>query len=187
MTGDALPCERMDVLDVTSLPGAPAGAPAPAALPHVDEGAAKRAMREQITRLERQLADAFVTAFPRCRVDVRVAPPRGTTGPRILGLGELEEQRDALQARLRHVRSVLDARGAEVEANKVLLERMLLRPERYKFARLHREDVDVDGCGAYQVRPRLGIIGMCMGWWQVKLSSGCPLACAAHGSPQPPA
>ncbi len=32
------------------------------------------------------------------------------------------------------------------------------------------------GCGAYQVRPRLGIIGMCMGWWHVKLSSGCPLA-----------
>jgi hypothetical protein len=26
------------------------------------------------------------------------------------------------------------------------------------------------------VRPRLGLIGMLMGWWQVKLSSGCPLA-----------
>jgi hypothetical protein len=25
------------------------------------------------------------------------------------------------------------------------------------------------------VRPRLGLIGMLMGWWQVKLSSGCPL------------
>ena len=24
--------------------------------------------------------------------------------------------------------------------------------------------------------PRLGLIGMLMGWWQVKLSSGCPLA-----------
>lgn len=176
----------MDVLDVTSLPDTGLGASAPVTLPEVDEGAAKRAMREQIVRLERQLAEAFVTAFPRCRVDVRVAP-RGAAGPRLLDLGELEEQRDALQARLRHVRSVLDARGAEVQANKVLLERMLLRPERYKFARLHREDVDVDGCGAYQVRPRLGIIGMCMGWWQVKLSSGCPLACAAHGSPQPPA
>ena len=27
----------------------------------------------------------------------------------------------------------------------------------------------------WQVRPRLGLIGMLMGWWQVKLSSGCPL------------
>ena len=32
------------------------------------------------------------------------------------------------------------------------------------------------GCGVYQVRPRLGIIGMLAGWWHVKLSSGCPLA-----------
>jgi hypothetical protein len=34
----------------------------------------------------------------------------------------------------------------------------------------------VGGCGVWQVRPRLGLIGMLMGWWQVKLSSGCPLA-----------
>lgn len=160
---------------------------APVVAPPVDEAAARRALREQIARLERQLSDAFVTAFPRCRIDVRVEPPAGGAGPRLLDLGELEEQRDALQGRVRHVRGVLEARGAEVEANKVLLERMLLRPERYKFARLHREDVDVGGCGAYQVRPRLGIIGMLMGWWHVKLSSGCPLVCAAHGSPQPPA
>jgi hypothetical protein len=26
------------------------------------------------------------------------------------------------------------------------------------------------------VRPRLGLIGMLCGWWQVKLSSGCPLS-----------
>ena len=30
------------------------------------------------------------------------------------------------------------------------------------------------GCGAYHVRPRAGIVGMLMGWWQVKISSGCP-------------
>ena len=71
---------------------------------------------------------------------------------------------------------MLEARGAEVERNRVLLERMLLEPKRYKFARLHRADVDMGGCGAWQVRPRLGLIGMLMGWWQVKLSSGCPLA-----------
>ena len=37
-------------------------------------------------------------------------------------------------------------------------------------------DLGEPGCGVWQVRPRLGIIGMLMGWWQVKLSSGCPLA-----------
>ena len=139
----------------------------------VDEAAARRSLREQIARLERQLGEAFVSAFPQTPLDVRV---EGSGGPRVLGLAELEEHRDALDARLREARLVLEARGAEVERNRVLLERMLAEPGRYKFARLHRGDVDMGGCGAYQVRPRLGIIGMLMGWWHVKLSSGCPLA-----------
>ncbi|HEX2088221.1 MAG TPA: hypothetical protein VHF89_21215 [Solirubrobacteraceae bacterium] len=143
-------------------------------LVEVDEAAARRSLREQIARLERQLADAVVAAFPQTRLDV--APAGAAGGPRMLSLGELEAQRDALQLRLRQARSTLEARGEEVERNRVLLERMLLEPKRYKFARLHRADVDMGGCGAWQVRPRLGLIGMLMGWWQVKLSSGCPLA-----------
>jgi hypothetical protein len=54
---------------------------------------------------------------------------------------------------------------------------MLLEPGRYKFARIANRDLGEPGCGVWQVRPRLGLIGMLMGWWQVKLSSGCPLAC----------
>ena len=144
----------------------------------VDEAAARREMREQIARLERQLGEALVTAFPHGRVDVQIP---GRSGPRVLDLGDLETQRDALQQRLRDVRAVLAERAERVEANRVLLERMLLEPARYKFARLHRSEVDMGGCGAYQVRPRLGIIGMLMGWWHVKLSSGCPLA-TSHGT-----
>ena len=140
----------------------------------VDETAARRTLREQIARLERQLGDVLVSAFPHVAIDVRV--PAAARGPRLLSLEELEDQRDALQDKLREARGVLEARGAEVEANRVLLERMLADPKRYKFTRLHRVDVDMGGCGAYQVRPRLGIVGMFMGWWQVKLSSGCPLA-----------
>ena len=164
----AIPSEAMVVLDQT-FPGL-----APFVEPDVDEGAARRTLREQIARLERQLADAVVSAFPQTRLELR--PAGGGDGPRMLTLGELEEQRDALEVRLREARSVLEARGAEVERNRVLLERMLLEPKRYKFARLHRSEVEVGGCGAWQVRPRLGLIGMLMGWWQVKLSSGCPLA-----------
>ena len=140
----------------------------------VDEGAARRALRDQIARLERQLGDVLVSAFPHVAVDVRVDAP--ARGPRMLSLAELEDHRDALAAKLREARGVLERRGAEVEANRVLLERMLANPRRYKFARLHRVDVDMGGCGAYQVRPRLGIIGMLAGWWHIKLSSGCPLA-----------
>ena len=56
------------------------------------------------------------------------------------------------------------------------LERMLLEPGRYRFVRISNRDIGEPGCGVWQVRPRLGLIGMLMGWWQVKLSSGCPLA-----------
>jgi hypothetical protein len=140
----------------------------------VDEAGARRSLREQIARLERQLADAVVASFPQTRLDI--TPPAGGGVPRLLSLAELEAERDSLQRRLREARAVLESRGAEVERNRILLERMLLQPKRYKFARMHRTDVDMGGCGAWQVRPRLGLIGMMMGWWQVKLSSGCPLA-----------
>ena len=140
----------------------------------VDERAARRTLREQIARLERQLGDVLVSGFPHVAIDVRV--PSAARGPWLLSLAELEDQRDALQDKLREARRALEARGAQVEANRVLLERMLADPKAYKFTRLHRVDVDMGGCGAYQVRPRLGIVGMFMGWWQVKLSSGCPLA-----------
>jgi hypothetical protein len=148
------------------------GFTAPSA-PAVDESLARRELRTQIARLERQLGDALVTAFPYGTVDVRVP---GLSGPRVLDLGELEAQRDALQAKLRDVRGEIEERGRRVEESRILLEKMLLEPKRYKFARLYRSEVDMGGCGAYEVRPRLGIIGMFMGWWHVKLSSGCPLA-----------
>ena len=139
----------------------------------VDERAARRALRDQIAKLEREFSDAVITAFPHLAVDVAV-PSAG--GPRVLGVGDLESHRDALPGRLREARATIEARGAWEQRNRELLERMLLEPKRYKFARLHREDVGMGGCGAYQVRPRLGLVGMLMGWWQVKLSSGCPLA-----------
>ena len=166
----ALPSGAMVVVDDTRL--VPYETDGPLVV-EVDEAGARRTLREQIARLERQLAEAFVSGFPRTPIDVRV-PNAG--GPRMLSLGELEEHRDALQERLRRARASLAAAGEEVERNRVLLERMLLEPKRYKFARLHRADVGMGGCGAYEVRPRLGIIGMMMGWWQIKLSSGCPLA-----------
>jgi hypothetical protein len=140
-----------------------------------DEAAARRALRAQIARLERRLGDAFVSAFPRTAIDVRVPAP-AAGGPRVLTLGELEAQRDALQERLRAARAELERRGVREESNRILLEKMLLQPGRYKFARLRNADLGEGGCGVWQVRPRLGIIGMLAGWWHVKLSSGCPLA-----------
>ena len=139
----------------------------------IDHAAARRSLREQIARLERQLGEALVTSFPHGGVDVQVA---GADGPRVLDLGELEAQRDALAERVRETRALLEERGEREERGRILLEKMLLEPRKHKFARLHRADIGQDGCGAYQVRPRLGLIGMLAGWWHVKLSSGCPLA-----------
>lgn len=141
--------------------------------PEVDERTARRELRRQIARLERDLGRAFVSAFPRTGVDVRV-PSSG--GPRMLGLGELERVRDDLAERLHEARRALEDRGVVEERNRALLERMLLAPERYKFVRVSNRDLGEGGCGVWQVRPRLGLVGMFMGWWQVKLSSGCPLA-----------
>ena len=69
------------------------------------------------------------------------------------------------------------AAQAERQAEtRLLLERMLLEPGRYKWVRIANEDLGRPGCTQWHVRPRLGLIGMLAGWWQVKISSGCPLA-----------
>jgi hypothetical protein len=137
------------------------------------ERAARRALRGQIAKLERELADAFVTAWPMGGLQA----PRGVAGePRLLDLGELEQIRDALAQRLHDARASI-AERAELQAEKrLLLEQMLLEPGRYRFARVSCRELGEPGCGVWQVRPRLGLIGMLMGWWEVKLSSGCPLA-----------
>jgi hypothetical protein len=137
------------------------------------ERAARRALREQIARLERELSEALISSFPQGGV---VTSLRAAGGPRVLALGDLERIRDGLAARLSEARATLAARGEQQERNRELLEKMLLEPGRYKFARIANADLGESGCGVWQVRPRLGLIGMLMGWWQVKLSSGCPLA-----------
>ena len=139
----------------------------------VDERAARRSLRDQIAKLERELAAAFLAAYPRAHADWSVT---GRGGPRLLGLGELERLRDELAERLRSARAAIAERAEFEERNRVLLERMRLDPGRHKFVRIPAVDVGEHGCGVYSVRPRLGIVGMLMGWWQVKLSSGCPLA-----------
>jgi len=139
-----------------------------------DERAARRTLREQIARLEAQLADAVATAFgTRGAVPFAVA---GAHGPRVLGIAELERVRDDLAARLGEARRELTRRGVEQERARVRLERMLLAPGEHRFARVAAAELGEGGCGVYQVRPRLGLIGMLAGWWHVKLSSGCPLA-----------
>ena len=151
--------------------------PPPPSLPRVgtapDERAARRALLEQIARLESDLSALFCSAYPRGGFDWKV-PTRG--GPRVLSLGELELLRDDLDERLRDVRRTLSDRTWVEEQNRRLIEEMMLEPERHKWVRVGNEDIGERGCKHWHVRPRWGILGMMLNWWRVRISSGCPLA-----------
>jgi hypothetical protein len=148
------------------------GAPAVAA-PEVDERAARRTLRAQIARLEHDLGAAVIAAYPRLPVGSASADH---AGPRLLGLEELERIRDDLAGRLADVREQAAAQAERQSSKRLLVERMLLDPGRYKWVRVSNEDIGEPGCKHWHVRPRLGVIGMLAGWWHVKISSGCPLA-----------
>jgi hypothetical protein len=144
---------------------------APRTLP--DERAARRTLRDQVARLEEELAQLFCSTWPRkgMRFDVH-----GRGGPRLLSLAELEELRDELATRVQHARRSLSDRTYAEEQKRRLIEEMMLDPASYKWVRVSAEDIGERGCKHWHVRPRLGLIGMFMGWWRVVISSGCPLA-----------
>ncbi|HEY2631356.1 MAG TPA: hypothetical protein VGI26_03155 [Solirubrobacteraceae bacterium] len=147
-------------LDV-SLPGSSEGEPA-----------AREALRAQIAKLEREVSGLVAYTFPH----IPSHDPHGEalSGPRLLSLAELERVRDRLALRVREVNVQVAERVALQLRSRALLERMKLEPGRYKFVRVPVTDLGDGHCGVWEVRPRLGIIGMLAGWWQVKLSSGCP-------------
>ncbi len=139
-----------------------------------DERAARSQLRAQIGRLERQLGQLAAEAFPRLSIDCRVDAP--ASAPRVLDLGELECVRDELADRISEARQALAVR-AEFEArNRELLTALLEAPEKHRGLEIGRADVGEPGCGGWRSAPRYGLIGMLMGWWRVKVSSGCPLA-----------
>ena len=107
-------------------------------------------------------------------------PAASAAQPRLLTLGELELVRDELTERLRATRVRIAERAERQQAARICLERMLLEPGKHRFMRIPLSELGEPGCGAWEVRPRMGLIGMLMGWWQVKLSSGCPLP-GGHG------
>ncbi len=143
------------------------------AAPAVDERAARRSLLDQIAKLERELATLFCSAYPRTGFEWAV-PSRG--GPRILTLGELEAIRDQMAERLEHNRRELSDRTLVEEQNRRLIEEMLLEPEKHRWVRVGNCDIGETGCKHWHVRPRYGLLGMLMGWWRVRISSGCPLA-----------
>lgn len=133
--------------------------------------AVRDSLRAQIARLERDLSGVVVTGFPHIAAGSRSSV---TPVPRLLDVEELERHRDALVARLSEAHATAAERAHHESRARALLEEMELEPARHKFVRLRETDLGGRGCGVYEVRPRLGLIGMLAGWWRLTLSSGCP-------------
>ena len=138
-----------------------------------DDRAARGDLRRQIAAMELVLARLFGSAFPRKGIEFGVA---GMGGPRLLSVDELENVRDSLAARVQEVRGRLHEFGYVEERNRELIEEMTADPASYKWVRVYNEDIGEPGCKHWHSKPRWGLIGMLLGWWRVKVSSGCPLA-----------
>jgi hypothetical protein len=138
-----------------------------------DEAAARDDLRAQIERLERRMATIAAAAYP--RLDLSPVTPWMSRSPHVLDLGELEEVRDALAERVVHMRRMAIAQ-AEVQADaRDELEQMLADPGRHRGRRMTNLELGLPGCTTYEVCPRFGVLGRLASWWQVKVSSGCPL------------
>ena len=167
--------------DLDVRPAAPALAPSGATA--ADGGTAARAqLRAQIAALELRLAQVLVELLAYGDPAPDAAGPGGTPGsvpgrgPRVLDLGELERVRDGLAARVSAAEAGLRRHAERRARARVRLEQMRLAPGRHRFERITRAELGEGRCGVWEVRPRLGLLGMLMGWWELKLSSGCPLS-----------
>ena len=150
------------------------------------ERAARGSLQAQIARLERELSGIVADGFPRLspRAGSTTHGPTGSAattgepfgGPRLLTLEQLELMRDRLAGRVQDLRRCEQQCVERQQRAHELLVRMKLQPASYKFVRLPVAELGQGGCGVWEVRPRLGLIGMLAGWWQLTLSSGCPLA-----------
>ena len=146
--------------------------PTPTPLPAAglaDERAARRDLRRQMARLERRLSEALGDGPSR-----PASPHRAPAGPRLLTLAELERDRDELLARIAAA-SAAGRAAAEAQASaRRSFEDIVADPRRHRFARIGNGAMGLPGCTTYQARPRLGLLGMLAGWWEITVSSGCP-------------
>jgi hypothetical protein len=132
--------------------------------------AARSSLRDQIARLEGELATILATTYPPIAMGPGDGARRRPGHPRLLDLAELERVRDDLAGRLTTAhRLVREQRERQVQA-RALLDDMFANPHEHRGALVTNLDLGLPGCTAYRVVPRL-----LSAWWRVKVSSGCPL------------
>ena len=154
-------------------PRAFAPEPFPEIDPELGAGDARSALREQIGRLEREIADyAWHDPSPAPRQRPRGGEPVG----RVISVEELERTRAELIDRLRRLRGEAAKRGAKADAAQAHVEAMLRDPSAHRWEMVRGEATEEGDCKSWHVVPAWGPVGAIMGWWRVKVSSGCPSA-----------
>jgi DNA-binding transcriptional regulator YhcF (GntR family) len=155
-------------LDEAELPAEQLAPPDPAVTS--DTRAIRRTLREQIARLEAELA-SYHEELP------RQEPPSGRgEAAHIAGVAELEATRDALLARLAEARGEAERRDRRRAGARARLDAMVAEPAARKWDAVSAPELGEPGCATYSVAPAAGPLGALMRWWRVKVSSGCPLA-----------
>jgi DNA-binding transcriptional regulator YhcF (GntR family) len=136
-----------------------------------DPRAVRGDLRRQIERLEAELA-----AYARDVPQPEPVHPLALPDAHVADVGELEEVRNRLLQQLADARSKAARRGRREQRARVQREAMVRDPEGHRWQWVSNEDAGERTCGKWQVTPRYGPLGALMGWWRVKVSSGCPLA-----------
>lgn len=136
-----------------------------------DRAPVRRELRRQIAKLETSLS-----AYPDSLAPTGTAHPVLGPQPHVAGVEELERIRNRLVDRIAEVGALAEHRAAARAEASAELERMVADPRANAWRRLSREQLGEPGCGHWHSRPRFSFLGMVLGWWQVKVSSGCPLA-----------
>jgi AcrR family transcriptional regulator len=164
--------ERLFTTKATTQAGGVPGMPG-TVVTELDEQAARSSLRSQIAKLERELSALFVSAYPGRPLEWQVSSPGGV-GPRVLDVGDLEALRDELAGRVEAIRRELSERSKVEGENRQHIEALIADPASHKWERISNDDIGQAGCKYWHSTPRFGLIGMLMGWWRVKISSGCP-------------
>jgi hypothetical protein len=137
------------------------------------EREARVALRAQIARLERELAEIMAATYP--AIAPLAAGDSRSARPRLQDLGALERTRDVLAARLSAAITARQDQELRQAAARARLDDMEAHPERHPRARVTNRQLGLPGCTTYSVVRRLT-----SPWWQLKISGGCPLPSAAR-------
>lgn len=135
----------------------------------VDEGAARRELRRQIGRIEAELA-SYTRDLDAGSAPVPVTPP----APRIAGVDELAQTRDALLAQLAAARQTAVDRARRERRAREVRDAIVEDPAGHRWEVVSAAETGEEGCVTWQAGPRFGPLGALMNWWRIKVSGGCP-------------